>query len=116
MVERRHSEDPLPRRLERRDLDDDGGGLDDEDAADDYEDELLLDEERDRPERAAERERTDVAHEDVGGIRVVPEESEARADERTAEDRELTGQRRHARELQIFSEDAMPADVGQRRQ
>ena len=79
----------LPVSLNDADLDHDRRRLEHEDAADDDEDELLLDEERDRAERAAERERADVSHEDVGGIRVVPEEAEAGADQRAAEDRQL---------------------------
>ena len=44
----------------------------------------LLDEDRDRAERAAQRERADVAHEDLGGIAVVPKEAETGSDECTA--------------------------------
>ena len=51
--------------------------LEHEHAADDDEQQLLLDEDRDGAERAAERQRPDVAHEDFGGVRVVPEEAEA---------------------------------------
>ena len=104
----------LPVSLNDADLEDDRRGLDHEDAADDDEDEFLLDEERDGAERAAERERADVAHEDVGGIRVVPEEPEARADQRAAEDRQLADQRRHRGSWQVLGEHAMAADVGQR--
>ena len=60
-----------------------------EHAADDRQQQLLLDQDRDGAERAAERERPDVAHEDVGRMRVPPEKAEARADERAAEDRQL---------------------------
>ena len=45
----------LPGELERADLDDDRQRLEHEHAADDHEEELLLDEQRDRAERAAER-------------------------------------------------------------
>ena len=73
-----------------------------EHAADDRQQQLLLDQDRDRAERAAERQRSDVAHEDLGGVRVVPEESEARADERAAEDRQLAG-RREAHQQQVVA-------------
>ena len=52
---------------------------------------LLLDEERHRAERAAEAERADVAHEDFRRIAVPPQEAEAGANERAAEDRQLRG-------------------------
>ena len=42
-----------------------------------------------RAERAAERERADVAHEQLRRVRVEPEEPDAGAGQRAAEDREL---------------------------
>ena len=62
------SEDALAGELEGGDLDDDRQRFDDEHAADHHEQDLLLDQQRDRPERASERQRADVAHEDLGGI------------------------------------------------
>ncbi len=53
----------LPGHLERADLDDDGQRFEHEDAADERQQELLLDQDGDRAQRAAERERADVAHE-----------------------------------------------------
>ena len=102
---RRHLEDALAGQLEGGDLDDHRERLEHEDAADDDEQQLLLDQDRDRAERAAERERPDVAHEDLGGVRVVPEEAEARADQRAAEDRQLAG-RRKSDEQQVVGEHA----------
>src|SRR5215813_12288192 len=65
VVERRHLEDALAAaKSVRRDLDDHGRGLDHEHTADDRQQQLLFHEDRDRAERAAERERPDVAHED----------------------------------------------------
>ena len=43
--------------------------LEHEHAADDHQQQLLLDENGDRAERGAERQRPDVAHEDLGGVR-----------------------------------------------
>ena len=106
----------LPVSLNDADLEDDRHGLDHEDAADDDEQEFLLDEDRDRAERAAERERADVAHEDVGGIGVVPEEPEAGADQRAAEDRQLADGGDTVGQLQVLGEHAVAADVGQRRE
>ena len=83
----------LPVSLNERDLDDHRQRFDDEDAADEYEQELLLDQQRDGAERAAQAERADVAHEDVGGVGVPPQKAEAGADQGAAEHRQLTGQR-----------------------
>ena len=66
------------------------------------------------PSARAERQRSDVAHEDLRRVRVVPEEPERRADQRAAEHRQLrrlagtapaAGTRRRTR---------WPVDVGQR--
>ena len=89
VVERRHPEDPLARELERAHLEDHGDRLDDEEPADEDEEDLLLDEDGDGPERRAEREGARVAHEDLGGVRVEPQEAERGSDDRGAEDREL---------------------------
>src|SRR5688572_6550655 len=113
MVERRHLEHSLARELERRDLDDHRGRLGDEHAADDYEQQLLLDEGGYRGEGAAQRQRADIAHENFGGIRVVPKEAEARPHQRAAEDRELRG-RREAYEEQVVRKYGVTGNVGQR--
>ena len=51
----------------------------------------FLVEHREHAERAAERQRADVAHEDRGRVGVEPEEADAGADHRAAEDRQLAG-------------------------
>src|SRR5262245_51512217 len=56
VMERRHPENALPRRLERRDLDHDRRGFDHEDAADNHQYEFLLDEQSNCGEGAAEGE------------------------------------------------------------
>src|SRR5687767_4755198 len=73
VVDGRHLEDAIARELERGDLDDHRERLDDEHAAHNRQQQFLLDEDGDRAQGAAERQRADVAHEDVGGVRVVPE-------------------------------------------
>src|SRR5665213_2383512 len=79
MVQRRHLEEApafavaQPRVLEPADLRHHRQRLDDEDAAHDPEDDLLARDHRDRAERATERERADVAHEDLRRIGVEPE-------------------------------------------
>ena len=55
----------LPGQLERGHLDDDREGLDHEDAAHHRQQDLLADQHGDGPERAAQGERADVAHEEV---------------------------------------------------
>ncbi len=52
------------------------------------------------PMRAAERERADVAHEDLGRMGVAPQEAERRADQRAAEHRHLADAR-HVGHLQV---------------
>jgi hypothetical protein len=93
MMDRRHAEDPLLAQPKARDLQDDRGGLHDEDAADDHEQELRLEQDRERAEGATHRQRARVAHEDLGGVRVEPQEAERGADQAHAVDRELTGAR-----------------------
>ena len=64
---------------------------------------LVLREDREHAEPAAERERADVAHEDLRWVGVVPEEADARADDRAAVDRELAG-RRDLRDVEVRRE------------
>ena len=76
---------------------------------------FLLDENRDGTERASQRERPDIAHEDFGRVRVVPKESEARADERPAENRQLGGLRK-MNEEQVLGKNTMACDIRQGRE
>src|SRR5688572_3421839 len=91
MMERRHAEHPPAGHLEPADLDDDRQRLEHPDAADHHQQQLLLDKDGHGADGAAEPQGADVAHEDLGGIGVVPEEPEAGADQRAAEDRQLAG-------------------------
>ena len=91
MMDRRHLEHALAGQLERGHLHDDAQRLHHEQAADDGEHDLVLDDDRDRPEQAAERQRTGVAHENLRRRRVEPEEADARADHRAADDDDLAG-------------------------
>ena len=86
MVDRRHAEDAPPQvSLKGGDLEDHRHRLQHEDAAHDEEHDLLTDHDGDETERGTERERTDVAHEDLGRIGVEPEKAETGADHGTAE-------------------------------
>ena len=62
-----------------------------EDKADDEQQEFALEQNGDRAHRTAQRERTGVAHEHLRRMRVVPEESDTRANNGSAKDRQLTG-------------------------
>src|SRR4029079_1813557 len=75
--------------LETGDLQDDGGGLEYEDAAHPQSHDLLPDDHGDDAQRPADGQRTDIAHENLRGIRVEPQEAQARTGERRAENQEL---------------------------
>ena len=104
----------LPVSLNDADLDDHRQRLEHEHAADDAEQQFLLDQNGDGAERGAERQRSDVAHEDLRRVRVEPEESERRADQRAAEDRQLRRLRKPDQQ-QVVGEHAVAGDVRQRR-
>ena len=112
MVDRRHSEHALAGELERRDLHHHRQRLDDEYAAHDQQHDLLAHDHGDRAERRAEAERTHVAHEHFGRIRVEPEEAQARAGDRAADHRKLAGAR-DVGKLQVLREDGVSGDVGE---
>ena len=60
--------------------------LDHEDPADEEQEQLDLEHDRHRRDRAPERHRARVAHEHLGGERVEPEEADRRADQRRADE------------------------------
>src|SRR5258706_4316416 len=94
VMDRRHLEHALARELEGSDLDDHGERFGDEDAADDWQQQLLLDQNRDGAEGATERQRSHIAHEDVGGVRGVPEGTQTWPDEWPAAKCQLVCRRR----------------------
>ena len=118
VVQRRHLQDPpagaeaLLGELEPADLQHHRQRLDDEDAAHDAEHDLLPRDDRDRAERAAERQRADVAHEDLRRMGVEPQEGEAGAGHRRAEHQQLAGPR-DVRNQQVAAEDRIAGDVGE---
>jgi hypothetical protein len=89
VVDRRDQEHTPAQVLEREHLDDHGQRLDHEDAADQQQQELHVHHQRERTERPAERERSGVAHHDLRGEGVVPEEPDRAADQRRAERRHV---------------------------
>src|SRR5665213_2695771 len=84
MVQWRHAEDAPAGELEARDLDDDRNRLQHEQAADDGEHQLVLGDDADRAQGAADGERAGIAHENHGRWRVEPEEAQRRAHHRRA--------------------------------
>ena len=79
----------LPRSLKEPDLQHHREGLDHEEAAHEEEQQLLLDEEGHGAEGAPQGEAAHVAHEDLGGIAVPPQEAHGGAHHGPAEDRDL---------------------------
>src|SRR5437660_3141794 len=75
MMNGRHAEDALAAQFERAHLQNHGKRFDDEDTADEKEQDFLLDDDRGGAQGSAQRQRSNVAHEDFGGMRVVPEKS-----------------------------------------
>src|SRR5436309_2856773 len=74
VVERRAREHAALRELEGRDLHHDRERLGDEDDRDEREEELVLRDHGDEPERASERQGAGIAHEELRGVRVEPDE------------------------------------------
>src|SRR5437870_4309008 len=89
VMDGRHLEDPFAGEFKGNDLHDNRQGFDNEETADDGKNDLVLDRDRNRPKRAAERERTRISHEDLCGRRVEPKKAQTGADQGTANDGEL---------------------------
>src|ERR1700731_156662 len=85
VVDGRHAEDALAAQFERAHLQNHGKCFNNEDTADEKEQDFLLDDHCDGSQRSAQRQGANVAHEDFGGMRVVPEKPERCPDERSAE-------------------------------
>src|SRR4051812_18236995 len=91
VLQRRHPEHPPARQLERADLDDHGQRDDDEEPAEEHQQHLGAGGDGEAGERAAERERSGVTHEDLRRGRVPPEETEARPEHGGGHDGEVAG-------------------------
>ena len=112
VVQRGHLEDAFLAELVAAYLEHDGERFEDEDAADEGEQEFLADDDGDGADGAAEGERADIAHEDFGGVGVVPEKADGGADHGAAEDGELADDG-HALQFEVVGEDDVAADVGE---
>ena len=84
----------------------------DEDAADEGQQQFLADDDGDGADGAAQGQRADVAHEDFGGVGVVPEKADGGADHGAAEDGEFADHG-HALEFEVVGKDDVAADVGE---
>ncbi|SST10557.1 Uncharacterised protein [Acinetobacter baumannii] len=93
VMDRRHAEDAASGQLEGSDLDHHREGFHDEHPTHDEQHDFLAHDHRDGAQRGAQRQRADVAHEDLRRIGVEPEEAEAGADQRGAEHDQLAGAR-----------------------
>ena len=107
VVNRRHTEDALAAQLERTDLQDNRQGFHDENAAHNHQQEFLAQQYGDNAQRAAERQRTDIAHKDLRRVGVEPQETQARADNRRTDDNQLAGVTQ-IRNMQIVGEVHVP--------
>src|ERR1017187_5021513 len=113
MVDGRHFENAFAvAQLIAAHLKDDGNGFQNEDAADEEQQDFLLDEHGNHGHGAAEAQRTDVAHEDFGGMRVVPQEADASPGHGAAEHGEFAGAR-IARQLQVLGELRVASGIGE---
>ena len=111
VVDRRHPEHALAGALVDEHLDDDRQRLEHEQAADDRQHELMVGRDRDRAERAAQREAAGVAHEDRRRRRVEPQEGEARADDRQQQHGQIADAE-HMRNAEIFGEARVADQIG----
>ena len=87
-------------------------GHGDEDPAGDDEEELLFEQHGQGADDAAQRQGAHVAHEDLGGIGVVPEKSHAGAEDPRADHRQFAAARQIG-ELQVSRIDGVSDDVGE---
>jgi hypothetical protein len=84
----------------------------DEDAPHDRQHDFLADDDGDRAERSAERQRADIAHEHFRRIGVEPQETEPGAGHCAEQDGQLAGARDVGQE-QVLGEDRVAGDVGE---
>jgi len=89
MMQRGHAKNALAREFKRGDLQNNRNGFHHEQAADDGQNNLMFDDDRDRANGAAQRERTCVAHEDQRRGRIEPQKAKASADQSAAKDGEF---------------------------
>ena len=113
VVQRRHAEDPLATgEFEIEHLRRHGQGFGDKHAAHDRQHDFLTNDDGHSAECAAQRQRTDVAHEDFCRISVEPQETEPGPGHRTKEDAQLASAR-HVGHEQVLGIDGIAGNVGE---
>ena len=103
VVYRRHAEDALAGQFERRHLQNDRHGFQHENAAHDEKYDFVAGDHRHHAQRRAERQCADIAHEDLRGIGVEPQEAEPRAGNAAAENRQLAAAG-NVRDMQVVGD------------
>ncbi len=103
------------RKFEITDLEHYRNGFDDKNAADKGQKKFLFGQNRHRSERTADCQRTDIAHKNLRGRRVIPQKTERRADHRAAKNRQFGGFR-FMRNQKYFRPTPVARNVGQSRQ
>src|SRR5436190_11537292 len=86
-----HFNNDLTPKLERSDLDKYRHSFGYENTTDEDQKKFLLDDDGHCADGATQRERSHIAHEHFSGMRVVPKETEACSNHRSAENRQLAG-------------------------
>src|SRR5258707_11551849 len=89
MMERGHEQHSLATSFKAQDLQDDQNRLDDKHAADNRKKKLLLATDRNHSQRAADRKRSGVPHENPRRVTVKPEKSESSSGHRRTDDCQL---------------------------
>src|SRR5438270_5840128 len=112
MVQRRHFENAFLARLVRAHLQDHRKRLNHEDTADEWQQQLLLDDDGDRADGSAQRQRADIAHKYLRWMRVIPEKSDAGTNHGTTKDGELS-HLRYVGQVKISGEDCMSTHISE---
>src|SRR5437868_2616703 len=115
MVDRRHLENAFLAQLVGTNLQDHRERFDDKNPSDKGQQQFLLDHDSYGADCAAQRQRTDIAHEHFRWMRVVPEKSNRGTDHGSAENGELTNLR-HALQFEVGRKRGVPAEVGENRE
>src|SRR5271165_4177577 len=112
MMDGRHFENSFLAQLVGADLQDHRQRFDYEDSSDEGKEEFLLDHDGDGADGAAEGERAYIAHEDFGGMRVIPKKSDGGADHGSAENGKFADLR-HALQFQVSCECGVTTEVSE---
>ncbi len=112
MVQRSHSENSLLPELIAAHLQNDRHTFKDEDSSYEWKQQLLFDNDSYRTDGSAQCEGSNVSHKNFGGVRVIPEKSDARTNHRTAKNCQLSDHR-HSLQLEIVGKYDVAADVGE---